>query len=397
MKCTYCGAPIDEGSIFCLKCGEEIVWVPEYDAISTYRSQSERSVMDAAKQAIENEQKRQEAESTAEALSDAEVTADKKKKRRKRFWIIVIIIFLLLGVGGYFGARYYIDRMNYDSFDYQQQVAKTAYDNGEYDLAREHIERALELDASNITAIFMKADILLGQKHRGDAVQVLWDLIAKQPDNIETYGRIIQIYENMRQPGKIKELLAECQEETVLEHYAEYITGKPVVSLPSGVYNELSQVEIYPLRGVAEEVYFTLDGSEPTKDSELYVGEINLSEGVTVLKAVAINDKGISSDIVKMTYYIELLPPEPPVISPASGEFTATTDNKIHVNVPEGCTAYYAFDEEPTILSERYIEGVDMLVGQHTFYAILVDQSGKQSEPGIAFFNLTEDKNVQNQ
>ena len=393
MKCTYCGAPIEEGRIFCLKCGEEIVWVPEYDAIGTYRSQSEREVMEAARRAVEHDQKREE----AAAVAEAELEANKNRKRNKWPWVIAIIVFLLLGVGGCFGVKYYIDEENYNSFEYQLETAREAHNNGEYDLAKHHIERALELNPDDVTAIFAKSDILLGQRHRGDATQVLLDLIERQPDSIEAYGRVLKIYEDDQQVGEIKELLADCKDEIVLKHYVEYIVEKPVINLPSGEYNELSQVEIYAHRGLAERVYYTLDEDEPTADSILYTKIIKLGEGETVLKAIAINDKGIISDVVEMTYFIELLPPEPPVISPASGEFTVETDNKIHVNVPADCTAYYAFDERPTTSSLRYTGTVDMIEGQHTFYVILVNEHGKQSEPGIAIYNLVEDDNVQNQ
>jgi len=184
----------------------------------------------------------------------------------------------------------------------------------------------------------------------------------------------------------------------VLENYAEYIVEKPVINLPSGEYNELLQVEIYPLRSITEAIYYTIDGSDPTIDSILYSEAIELPEGTTILKAIAINDKDIISDIAEMTYFVELLPPEPPVISPASGDFTVDTDNKIYVSVPEGYTAYYAFNERPTTRSTKYEEAVDMLEGHHTFYAILVDENGKQSEPGAALYNLDiGEGNVQNQ
>ena len=393
MKCAYCDTPIEEGRIFCLKCGEEIVWVPEYDAIGTYRSQSERLVMEAARKAVEDDQKKQE----ELAVAEAESLANKNKKRRKWPWIIAIIVFLLLGVGGYFGARYYIDQENYNSFEYQQNAAREAYSIGEYDIAKKHIERALELDGTSVSAVFAKADILLGQKHQGDAIQVLLDFIARDSGNIEAYGKVIKIYEDTERPEEIKALLDNCQNETILKHYAEYITGKPVVNLPSGEYNELAEVEIYPLRGVAEDIYYTLDGSDPDANSTLYEKEISLGEGATVLKVIAINDKNITSEIVEMTYFIELLPPEPPVISPASGDFALTTENKIYINVPEGCVAYYAFNERPTTLSTMYTQEVNMLEGQNTFYAILVDENGKQSEPGVAIYNLTGDGDVPNQ
>ena len=392
MKCTYCGAPLEEGRIFCLKCGEEIVWVPEYNAIGTYRSQSEHSVMEAARRAVENDKKQQEEIVLANAIAEE----NKNKKRRKSPLIIAVIVVLLLGVGGYFGIKYYINQENYNSFEYQQEAAIRGYGIGEYDLAKEHIDRALELEENDATAIFIKSDILLGQGHRGDASQVLLDLITVSPANIEAYGRVIKIYEDGAQPDKIKELLENCQEETILTHYAGYIVEKPVVNLPSGEYHELLQVEIYPLRSLAEHAHYTLDGSDPTEESTLYTEAIDLTEGTTVLKVITINDKHISSDIVEMTYYIELLPPEPPVISPALDDFETVATDKIYVNVPAGHTAYYAFNERPTTSSAQYREPVDMLEGQNTFYAILVDENGRQSEPGMTLYNLAGDENVQN-
>ena len=116
MKCTYCKAPVEEGRIFCLKCGEEIVWVPEYNAIGSYRSQSEEAVKEAARRAVENDKIRQ-----ALALQALEMEeANKKKKKRKVPWIIVIISILLLGIGGFFGISYYISQTKYNALEYQQ-------------------------------------------------------------------------------------------------------------------------------------------------------------------------------------------------------------------------------------------------------------------------------------
>ena len=32
MKCSNCGEPIEEGRLFCLHCGTEVQWVPDYDS-----------------------------------------------------------------------------------------------------------------------------------------------------------------------------------------------------------------------------------------------------------------------------------------------------------------------------------------------------------------------------
>ena len=42
MKCSNCGEPVEEGRLFCLNCGQEIQWVPDYDSFGTFMEQQER-------------------------------------------------------------------------------------------------------------------------------------------------------------------------------------------------------------------------------------------------------------------------------------------------------------------------------------------------------------------
>ena len=89
MKCSYCGAPVEEGRVFCLNCGEEIQWVPEYNPISSYRS---NEVVQAAqsneKEAVKINPRRQISASRAHG---------KPKKKRRRFWkVLLFLIFALL-------------------------------------------------------------------------------------------------------------------------------------------------------------------------------------------------------------------------------------------------------------------------------------------------------------
>ena len=55
-------------------------------------------------------------------------------------------------------------------------------------------------------------------------------------------------------------------------------------------------------------------------------------------------------------------------------------DTSIQVVVPDGCKVYYAFDQKPTEKTGTLYKGaVDMPAGEHTFYAIAVNDYGKSS------------------
>ena len=94
--------------------------------------------------------------------------------------------------------------------------------------------------------------------------------------------------------------------------------------------------------------------------------------------------------VIPNTYTVELARPDPPQIAPSSGEYTTAMDTSIYVIVPEGCTAYYAFDERPTVNSTEYTGPVSMKAGTHIFYAIIQDENGKVSAAASATYTLTE-------
>lgn len=377
MKCSYCGAPIEEGRVFCLNCGEEIEWVREYNAIGSYRPNS----VNAASEPMQPKEE------------EAKEPEQQRSKKKKKSPLIVGCVLLIICICALLGFKYYMDQKNYNSYDYQVNMAETEYSNRGYDKAYEYIERALSLEPDNADAMLLKSNILLVQEKTEDALAVLLTLIDIHPDNVTAYGQIIRIYELQEKPDKIKNLLASVTDERVLDKYESYITEKPVLSLPSGEYDDTLNIELYSPESGNNKIFYTTNGSTPTAESKQYFTGIQVGEGTTHLKAIVVSEKGISSEVSEATYKVKLLPPQPPKISPSSGDFTDEMDTKIYIIVPDGCTAYYAYDEVPTEESTKYMGPIEMPEGRHTFYAILVDKNGKKSEPSSADYNLQSASN----
>ena len=380
MKCSYCGAPIEKGRVFCLNCGEEVQWVPEYHPIGSYRmNRDERG-------SIPEENRYQQIDPRKnEGAGETEKPKKKRKPVFAGFLILLVVLCALLGF------KCYMDHKNYNSYDYQFNMAETSYSNHEYDTALEFIERAVVLVPENEDAYTLKSQILYKLGDVKSAEQILLDVVEKNPDSAAAYGQLIHIYEEQGDYESLKTLIAGISDDKVRERYRIYQPVDVSVSMDPGEYEELITVELYTEGDQKCSIYYTLDGSDPMLMQNLYKTGITLEEGVTSIRAVAVNEKNIVGEIASYTYEIELPSPEVPVITPTSGEYDQTTRTPITVEVPYGCTAYYSFDEKPTTESSVYSGSVEMPEGEHTFYVILVNEYGKASYPGSATYVLKEE------
>lgn len=383
MKCANCQRPVEEGALFCNYCGEEIQWVPDYDSLGNYMEQERLK----KKQAEEEAAKRRMIESKKRAVEAARLQRKKKMRREITLCVAVIVIILIAGI--VIGMKIHTNNRNYNDFNYQMRMADTEFSNNNYEKSYEYVNRALELNNQDLDAMLLRSQIEVNLHLEDDAVQTLNKVISLDAANISAYGQLIKIYESSEDYDAIKELLSGCENSEVLTKYSAYISNEPVFSIPTGTYADTKVLALYTKED-GDEIYYTTDGSEPTRESTLYTGSITLEEGTTTVKAIAVNEKGIASDVVTREYTIAYEAPDAPRISPSSGEFTADMDTKIYIIVPEGCRAYYAFDKEPTIADNKYTPGeaIDMPEGTHTFYAILIDEHNKVSEPGSATYHL---------
>jgi len=81
----------------------------------------------------------------------------------------------------------------------------------------------------------------------------------------------------------------------------------PVANPIGGVYNAEQTVVLSDAEADVS-IYFTIDGTTPTTASTLYTEPINIGEGTTALKAIAVDAAGNVSPVMSETYVIQAGP-----------------------------------------------------------------------------------------
>ena len=364
MKCPNCGAEVERGSLYCPKCLAEVPWVREFDTVETqmHRQKLETEAAESGEK-IRNRWKKRK------------VMLKKLLHRRKREVSVLLMVLLLLTAG--------VCVLNMSTFPALYSRARNAWENKDYDKALDLADRALEKHPTDARANLLLAMILEDQGDIPASILVLKSSAKKNPDSVQTYTMLMRLLSNEGKAAEIEKILAECTSEEVLEACSEYVCPVPQASLPAGTYTSVQEVE---LSADYDRIYYTIDGTMPSQDSARYMGPIVLREGTTVLNAFGINDRNISSGILTMKYVVVLKGPSAPAVSPETGIYRKKT--VIRIEVPDGCTAYYAFDKKPDADSTEYKNPITMPEGGHTFYAILVAANGKVSETTMREYYL---------
>ena len=103
-------------------------------------------------------------------------------------------------------------------------------------------------------------------------------------------------------------------------------------------------------------IYFTTDGSEPSRTSDVYCGQIEIDDDTTI-RAYAVKDDYLDSSVVKATIYNRQPFAETPVISLAGGgsSFVGSSASVVMMSATDGATIHYTLDgTEPNEHSPIY-------------------------------------------
>ena len=443
MICRHCGANFPDDLVVCPECGAEVQLVPDYNPLDDVLAREVRGSVEGATRQIQTEDirryrrgssdqnvnatrvlrqdemdrirrdlrsgaekqgidgsrrntdemrsQRQSAgnsqrqrQSTDELRRSRQNTGELKRqrqqkrleaaKRKRRNLLITMFAVLALIIAG-------IVVVYQNSYTGMIRKGYNAIQTRDYTAAARYFDRAIVKDRSRVEAYVGHAEVYIDQEDLDGAEDVYLSAIETQPTNERLYQAAIDFYMDTEQPEKIAVLLQNCEDETVLNAVSDYISSAPQFSPKEGTYSEVQEITITSDTG--GDIYYTLDGTDPTAETGTKYTEPVLlqNEGATEIRAVAMNSRGIPSVITSGRYTIEFPIVDAPAVTPSTGQYSQP--EQITITVPEGYTAYYTMDgTTPTTSSTQYTGPVTMPENTQTiFMAVLVNNNnGKLTE-----------------
>lgn len=384
MKCVKCGAELKEGCLYCSVCGQESQILPDYGLLEDeyLRSilQAEDTQTDQSKAADrrmtkerDGSSKRQTTPPKKQAVFPGKQTASPKKSN----WVPIVAVCCLLAVViiTAIAVKVYVNNKNANSYEYQVQMAEKEMVDRNYENALNYYKRALAIRTDDIAVRMAMADIYINRKEYDSAMVLLIEVIGKDRKNTEAYKRLIDIYETKEDYDSIVELARGVEDTAILELFAGYIVAAPVISPDEGEYDDILLVTLFSVD--EDEIYYTLDGSEPSAENGMLYSEeekIELrKDGTYELKAVCRNEKGIYSAAEKAVFTVKIAPPEYPTVTPDGGRMSEETF--VTIEAEPGCSVYYTWDgTDPTELSDRYEIPIQVPEGNNVLSVLVVDR-----------------------
>ncbi len=443
MICQKCGNEIDEGKLICEKCGSDVQLIPSFepeiereisDALSNpyvdddeeeayyeddqayyddelideaepeYYDDAEYNDDEAAyyeDEAIYDEEYRDEdyndyeeqefdEEYDGELLDELDDLEDDEGNvlrqialaiRQSRFRPVYMILGGILVIAIIVSIIYIAGVVVHDnSSEYQAKMGMEAFDTGNYEAAITYMDRAHTLDSSNADITYKLAECYLAAGEDENALGMLWELGTTQ-----AYQLILGYYIKNEDFDQAKLILENCEDENIKLQYQSYMANPPAFSEPEGSYTEKVTLKISS--NTNGTIYYTMDGTEPNKYSNIYTTPLSLERGVYEIRAVFVNEYGMRSDEVYGKYSINLNVPDMPYVMPAGGMFLKP--ELINVKVPEGCTVYYTTDgTEPDATSQEYTGPVPMLLGSAHMIFVAISEDGIAGPTAEREYNL---------
>ena len=359
MTCTYCNAEIEDGSLYCNRCGKAVQMVPDYNVLE-----------DDVLPAIINGKVKGDAE-IKEPVESEEVKPGlfgTKSARRVAVFFILIFAVLVLGFAGIYGYTH--------SYGFLIQKGRGELNAGNYDRAIGYFRSAMEATEDPGESYILVAEAQIAAGYNDEAQKTLLSLLEDDPENLIAFTMLTDIYVSGDDIDGLDELSRMAQSDEQRQLIDENIIAAPEFSMPGGEYTD--DVELFITAADDCEVYYTTDGTEPGRYNGIhYDGEpLLLSVGSTNVTAVCVRADGKAGRVASETYTIIYEAPKLPMVSPSGGRLTKVTFVTISTDTNEA-ELYYTWDGTvPTAGSSHYTGPIQVPEGNSILSVIAIDKHG---------------------
>lgn len=285
---------------------------------------------------------------------------------------LVVIIGIVVGV--------VLNNKNKNSYQYNYDKGMSSYQNKDYDDAIRYLTKASKLSdgRKNVDLKYTLYQCYAATDNTDMSTEVLKDILSFDENNEKALKALASIYNTKKDGTSLNKLIKDYKNKDGYRYLEDYIVETPKPSVEAGSYDDVIKLQF--TENSSSTIYYTTDKTEPDKKSKRYTGTaIEIQSGTTTIKAIAISDIGVCSDVVELEYTVDFKKPSAPTVSPVSGTYeegqTVTIDN-----IPVGSTAYYTLDgSTPTKNSEEYSEPFTIPTGNNVISVVIIDSHNQSS------------------
>ncbi len=391
MKCPNCGKELLDGHMYCEACGGEINLVPEFEAeVEESMAVSIQGILDKAELA---EEQKLDIPDFRDAEMEEQALEKPAKKRNfvflfsSSFAAILIFLITAVAVSGYTIWKH--------STFIQELLVEYHRNDGNYVEAIYYMEEIIRKKPDNLSGKFELCSIYMEMGEEEKAIElykrILTDAQYTLDEQIAAAEKIVQYYESREAYESIAEFLSTLQDRNIQLAFLDYMSSTVEFSQPEGTYASLITLKL-SCEGIGC-IYYTTDGTVPTRDSEVFQGTIFLEAGENVISAVFMNEYGVAGPVVTKTYTIESKQVSPPEVVTYSGTYHCPVRIEIMRNAQT--SIYYTTDgTAPDRNSNLYIGNLYVPLGKSVYKFVAVDKKGQISEIVTRDYNIVLDTEI---